>query len=222
MVSNDHFHKSLRLMSNIPESAIRPLLQRCENSHKHQIVQGRYPNGMSKTLYTQIYPAKFCHIYAQLLTAFLKSRFDNKRYRDETSWFVTSEDEPYLDDYDHYRLIDDLLEAADASILGDEALAVVWEDINQGVVEGIEDANASAFYIVTPTHDLTKLQTWVDSLPKGADVDLKFPTSRLAHQIVPLAQSVRKYFLPTHRFDQCRVLRGTVGSGTAFYLEPDS
>ena len=214
--TDKYFKKSLGLMTNIPETSLRPLLRRCDDSHQHEIVQGRFSGGLQRTLYTQIYPHRFCIAYAKMLTSLLGSLFDNKRRRDEASWFLTFEDEPYYDDYDQYEFIDDLFELADTTLYEEEALAVVCEDADGGLIEGIEGHCSFATTITSPTRELRTLMSWSDSFPKGAEVSLRNPQSSTAHRLVPYAQAIRKYYLPTHQFQDCKILRGTLGTDPQF------
>ena len=160
----------------------------------------------------RIYPHKFCIAYAKVLASLLGSLFDNRRRRDEASWFSTMEDEPYFDDYDQYQFIDDILELAETTVYEDEALAVVCEGAGEGLTQGIEGSCLLGLTeISSPTRELRTLMSWADSFPREAEIEMTKPQSAQAERLVPYAQAIRRYYLPTHRFQKCWILRGAIG-----------
>ena len=199
-----YFHKSLRLLHNFQEDALAPLFLQCDNSHPHSVVEGKFPGGMPKAMYTQVYPFRFCRVAAKLFAAYLSlGRPARTAY--------ASEEQSTLLDSGHWELIDDILNLAEFTHAETEALYYVSCSQNMGYSDGIDLASALSAEspIPQPSYECKQLINAVNLLPRNSEFSLESVTNKTGRYLTRLVKTVRSRYLPHDEFGHCIILRGT-------------
>ena len=215
------FRKSLRLLTTFTEEQLKPLLLQCDDKHEHTKVSSRMKDGTPRSVFTQVYPYRFCRLAAKLFALHLSSK--NKIHAYGTS---TEEDAHYMDK-GHADLIWDLMEEAEFTQEEEEALLALSQSVTDGLSEGIECASAlvaDTNVVDNPISDCRKLMTMINMLPAKTELSLDYAGSSRQWTMCDLIRSVRHHYLPSRTFHGCTVLRGvdsktslrTRGQGVVF------
>ena len=190
--NNLYYRKSTSLLHNMPPSAVTPLFKLCPNktggrSHEHQPVEGSAPGYGQRSKISQVYPYRFCKLFADVLRLFLR-----KPARDVSTF-----------------LIEDIL---DLTFNHDDSLEAVAALANLQDIEG--DISTALSTTIRVTDQNTKdLINAVNALPTKTELLLhKLPDSAIAQKMTPLCLELRRRYLPNHVFDCCSILRGTLGT----------
>ena len=168
------FRKSLRLLTTFTEDQLKPLLQQCDDKHEHTQVSSRMKDGTPRSVFTQVYPYRFCRLAAKLFALHLSSK-----QKTHAHGAFTEEDAHYMDK-GHADLIWDLMEEAEFTQEEEEALLALSQSVTDGLSEGIECASAllaDTNVVNNPISDCRKLMTMVNMLPAKTELELDYAGS---------------------------------------------